>query len=60
MTISPLQKCSLGKLGTKSSDAVISENGPRAPALELSSDAAAHLLTAPVPANLQWAETKAE
>lgn len=58
MNISPLQQCSLGKLGTKSSDAVISENSPGAPALE---HPAAHLLIAPAPANLpRLAESKAE
>lgn len=60
MNISPLQKRSFGKRGTKSHDAVIAENSPGVPALELSSDAAAHLRIAPVPADLQLAETKAE
>lgn len=47
MNISPLQKHSFGKRGTKSSDAVIAENSPGAPALELSSDAVAHFADCP-------------
>lgn len=44
MSVSPLQKPPLGKLGTNSSDAVIAENNFGVPALELPSEFATHLL----------------